>query len=117
AQENEVSEMAIRQGVATFMYAAQQQLIHLIEKGTEEYSEMLASPEPNMPAAWMLLENGETIKRIDIDSQAAEAPAQLRVIMYRAALKSVARRSKINAAAIFYTGKVGEDSDKEAMII
>ena len=37
--------------------------------------------------------------------------------MYRAALKSVARRGKIHAAAILYTGKLREGSDDEALVV
>jgi hypothetical protein len=114
---NEGNDMAIKQELAAAAYITQQQLIQITEEATSAYSKTLIDTAPNMPAAWMLLQDGETIKRIDIDKQAADAPAQLRIIMYRAALKSVARRGKINAAAILYTGKISADSDEEALVI
>ena len=70
-----------------------------------------------MPAAWMLLDDGETVKRINIDGQTEQAPANVRILMYRAALKSIARRGKINAAVILYTGKVKEGEQAAALVI
>src|SRR5699024_4811959 len=81
------------------------------------YTSTLADAEPNMPSAWMLLEDGKSTKRISLDEQAADAPAQIRILMYRAALKSVAQRGKIHAAAILYTGRLKEGSDEQALVI
>ncbi|KAA1175100.1 hypothetical protein FWJ25_06960 [Marinobacter salinexigens] len=106
-----------KEELAQYAVAGQQQLVHLIEEATKQYSETLTDDTPNMPAAWMLMDDGETVKRINIDDQAGEAPAQLRILMYRAALKSIARRGKVNAAAILYTGKVNEGSDEQALVI
>jgi hypothetical protein len=117
AQTSESSDMAIRQEITKYAILGQQQLVYLIKESTKEYSGTLTDSKPNMPAAWMLMDDGKTIKRIDIDDQAGGAPAQLRILMYRAALKSVARRGKIVAAAILYTGKVSKDSDEQALVI
>lgn len=106
-----------REELAQYAVAGQQQLVHLIEEATKQYKETLTDGKPDMPAAWMLMDDGETVKRINIDDQAGEAPAQLRILMYRAALKSIARRGKVNAAAILYTGKVSEGSDEQALVI
>lgn len=117
APSSEDIEVAAKKTVAAFMFIAQQQLVKLTEEATRQYADTLIDPEPNMPAAWMLMDDEGTVKRINIDAQAVDAPAQLRLIMYRAAIKSVARRGKIDAAAILYTGKVSEDSDQEALVI
>lgn len=106
-----------REELARFAIVGQQQLVRLTEKATEEYTSELTDNDTNMPAAWMLLDDGETIKRINIDSQADQANAQMRILMYRAALKSIARRGKINAAVILYTGKVNEGEDAKALVI
>lgn len=117
AQASEDSDMAIKQELTKYAILGQQQLVYLIKEATEAYSDTLTDPKANMPAAWMLMDDGTTVKRIDIDDQAGEAPAQVRILMYRAALKSIARRGKILAAAILYTGKVSKDSDNEALVI
>lgn len=117
AQTGESSDMAIKQELTKYAILGQQQLVHLIKEATDAYSDTLTDSKPNMPAAWMLMDDGTTVKRINIDDQASEAPAQVRILMYRAALKSIARRGKILAAAILYTGKVSKDSDEEALVI
>lgn len=106
-----------KEELARYAVIGQKQLVKLTEKATEEYTELLQDGDENMPAAWMLLDDGETIKRINIDDQAQQAPASVRILMYRAALKSIARRGKINAAVILYTGKVKEGETTEALVI
>lgn len=106
-----------KEELAQYAVVGQRQIVYLTEKATRKYSDELTDAKPNMPEAWMLLDDGTTIKRISLDAQAGDAPAQVRILMYRAALKSIARRGKINAAAILYTGKVEEGSDKEALVI
>lgn len=106
-----------KEELAKYAVVGQRQLVHLIEKATEQYSASIENPAPNMPAAWMLMDDGETVKRIDLDGQVEGSPAQVRILVYRAALKSIARRGKINAAAILYTGKVDEASSSEALVI
>ncbi len=117
AQTSESSDMAIKKELTKYAILGQQQLVYLIKEATDAYTGTLTDGKPNMPAAWMLMDDGTTVKRIDIDDQAGNAPAQVRILMYRAALKSIARRGKILAAAILYTGKVSKDSDEEALVI
>lgn len=57
----------------------------LTQQATGKYSEILTDSDPNMPAAWMLLEDGKAIKRINLDGQAKDAPPQIRILMCRAA--------------------------------
>ncbi len=106
-----------KEELARYAVIGQQQLVKLTEKATKEYTQLLQDGKKNVPAAWMLLDDGETIKRIDIDDQTQQVPANVRILMYRAALKSIARRGKINAAVILYTGKVEKDGDAEALVI
>ncbi|WP_144776693.1 hypothetical protein [Marinobacter maritimus] len=117
AEMSEEQEMAIKRELSKYAVLGQQQILHLTKQATDDYSDTLTDADTNTPAAWMLLEDGTTIKRIDLDGQAENAPAQIRILMYRAALKSVARRGKIHAAAILYTGKLREGSDDEALVV
>jgi len=103
--------------LAVILATAQQQLIRLSDEATAEYEAVIRDAEPNMPAAWMLMKDGETVKRINMDSQAEGIPAASRIVMYRAALKSVARKGEINAAAILYTGRLNEETDTEVLVI
>jgi hypothetical protein len=103
--------------VAVVLGTAQQQLIRLSEAATEAYERVIKNDDPGTPAAWMLMKDGETIKRIDIDDQAQDIPAAARIKMYRAAIKSIARRGHISAAAILYTGRANEQSDTRVLVI
>lgn len=113
----EEQETAIKKELSKYAVLGQQQVLYLSKHATDEYAETLTDSKPNMPAAWMLLDDGKTIKRINIDEQAQDAPAQIRILMYRAALKSVAQRGKIHGSVILYTGKIKEGSDAEALVI
>src|SRR5690554_849186 len=110
-------EMAIKLELSKYAVLGQQQILYLSEQATDEYTGALTDSEPNMPSAWMLLEDGQTVKRINLDKQAEDTPAQIRILMYRAALKSLARREKIHGSVILYTGKIREGSDDEALVI
>ncbi|KPQ30195.1 MAG: hypothetical protein HLUCCX14_03660 [Marinobacter excellens HL-55] len=103
--------------VGMLIYNAQQQLIRLSEAATEEYQSSILDASPNMPGAWMLMNDGKTVKRINIAEQAEGVPASVQLKMYRAAIKSIAQRGQINAAAILYTGRVNEHSDSEVLVI
>ncbi|MCD1630036.1 MULTISPECIES: hypothetical protein [Marinobacter] len=97
--------------------SAQQQLIRLSEAATKEYQSAILEPGANTPKAWMLMKDGETVKRINIDAQAVGMPAVAQLKMYRAAIKSIAQRGQINAAAILYTGRVSEGNETEVLVI
>ncbi|MBO6850995.1 MAG: hypothetical protein JJ867_11110 [Marinobacter sp.] len=106
-----------KEELAHYAIIGQEQLVKLTEKATQEYTTGMQRGDKSMPAAWMLLDDGETVKRINIDGQTEQAPANVRILMYRAALKSIARRGKINAAVILYTGKVKEGEQAAALVI
>ncbi|WP_372965514.1 hypothetical protein [Marinobacter sp.] len=103
--------------LAGILSTAQHQLIRLSDTATHEYEEIIQDPAPDSPAAWMLMKDGETVKRLNLDSQVEGMPASAKIMVYRAALKSVARKGEINAAAILYTGRLNEESDTEVLVI
>lgn len=105
------------QELAAFVLTAEKQLTLLAETATEEYLPVLETGGTKMPRAWMLMQDGETVKRINLDGQAEGAPPKIRAVMYRAAIKSLARRGLINAAAILYAGQMTEGDDAEALVI
>ncbi|GGC72399.1 hypothetical protein [Marinobacter halophilus] len=117
AQESAGKETLTEEDVAMIIVGAQQQLIRLSEQATEEYQDTLRADSPSMPAAWMMMKDGETVKRLNISGQADNMPAAAKIKMYRAAIKSIAQRGQINAAAILYTGRVNEQSSEQVMVI
>lgn len=117
APSKEVVEQAVKKELSKWAVVGQQQMIYLTEHAIDQYEPELLDDQPDLPAAWMLMKDGKTIKRINIDDQAGEAPATVRLLMYRAALKSIARQREISAGAILYTGKVKEGSDERALVV
>ncbi len=106
-----------KQELAAIITLAEQQLTQLADAATKEYLPVIQRDQAKMPQAWMLMEDGETVKRINLDDQTDGAPPAVRIVMYRAALKSLARRGLINAGAILYAGPVSEDNNADALVI
>jgi len=103
--------------LAAFVLTAEQQLTLLAETATKEYLPVIEGQGVTQPQAWMLMKDGETVKRIDLKGQAEGAPSEIQAIMYGAAIKSLARRGLINAAAVLYSGQVNEGDETQALII
>lgn len=106
-----------KQELAAILLTAEQQLTLLAETATKKYLPVIQEEGINMPKAWMLMEDGETVKGISLQGQAEGAPPEIRIVMYRSAIKSLARRGLINAAAILYAGAVTENDDTKALVI
>lgn len=103
--------------MAKYVVVAKEQLTYLTKKATEEYAPRVTSEASVMPAAWMLMDDGVTVKELTLDKAAEGAPASIRVVMFRAALKSIARRGKINAAVILYAGQLSEENTQQALVV
>lgn len=103
--------------MAKYVVVAKEQLAYLTSKATEEYAPAIEGKGEAMPAAWMLMSDGVTVKELTLDKAAEQAPASIRVVMFRAALKSIARRGKINAAVILYAGQLSEENAQRALVV
>lgn len=103
--------------MAQYVVVAKEQLTHLTAKATEDYAPRVTAEGSAMPAAWMLMDDGVTVKELTLDKAAEGAPASIRVVMFRAALKSLARRGKINAAVILYAGQLSEENTQRALVV
>jgi len=103
--------------MAVILATAEQQLTRLVDAATQQYLPTIQGGGRMQPMAWMLMKDGETVKRINIDGQAEGAPPELRIVMYRAAIKSVAQRGLINAAAILYAGQVSDTDNTQALVV
>jgi len=69
-----------------------------------------------IPAAWMMMNDGE-VKRVRLGESGEQAAATMKVLMFRAALKSLARHGKILATAIVYAGTVEDDASTRVLAI
>lgn len=117
ANDSATDEESAKKELAFILTAAREQLVNLVAEATEEYEPDLLGSEEVMPAAWMLMKDGETVKRINMDGQAVGAPPSVKLLMYRAAIKSIAQRKQIVAAAILYAGQLHEGDETKALVI
>jgi len=117
ANDSATDEESAKKELAFILTAAREQLVNLVTEATEEYEPDLLGSAEVMPAAWMLMKDGETVKRINMDGQAVGAPPSVELLMYRAAVKSIAQRKQIVAAAILYAGQIHEGDETKALVI
>ncbi|GAA0839645.1 hypothetical protein GCM10009113_03410 [Marinobacter szutsaonensis] len=82
----------------------------------EEVGEELKQSGVVIPAAWMMMNDGE-VKRVRLGESGEQAAATMKVLMFRAALKSLARHGKILATAIVYAGTVEEGENTRVLAI
>lgn len=69
------------------------------------------------PMAFMVMKS-EKVQQMRLADEAEEAPAEIKVLMYRAGLKSIARRGEIHASIIAYPGNVEKDGENiRAMVL
>lgn len=106
-----------REEMAQYVVVAKEQLSYLSSQATEKYAPRVKAQAEVMPGAWMLMDDGVTVKELTLDDAAEGAPASVRVVMFRAALKSIARRGKINGAVILYAGQMSEANKGKALVI
>ncbi|MDF0750411.1 hypothetical protein NLU14_09220 [Marinobacter sp. 71-i] len=62
------------------------------------------------PMAFMVMKS-DKVQQMRLEEKAEKAPGQVKVLMYRAGLKSIARRGEIHASVIAYPGSVEKDGE------
>lgn len=82
----------------------------------EEVGDELKESGVVIPAAWMMMNDGE-IKRVRLGESGERAAAAMKVLMFRGALKSLARHGEILATAIVYAGTVEAEGGGEARVL
>lgn len=62
------------------------------------------------PMAFMVMKS-DKVQEMRLEDKAEEAPGQVKVLMYRAGLKSIARRGEIHSSVIAYPGSVDKNGE------
>lgn len=109
--------MISKEEMASYMVVANQQLAYLAKQAMNEYEQRISSQGDPMPSGWMLMKDGVTVKELKLDDSANGAPANIRMVMFRAALKSIARRGQISAAALVFSGPISESNPQKVLAI
>lgn len=103
--------------MARYLVIANKQLAYLSDEATSKYQQRIDPGKVPSPSGWMLMKDGVTVKELKLDESAKDAPPQIRIVMFRAALKSIARRGQINAAAILYAGQMSETNTQKVLVL
>ena len=62
------------------------------------------------PMAFMVMKS-DKVQQMRLEEEAEQAPGNVKVLMYRAGLKAIARRGEIHAAVIAYPGSVEKNGE------
>ncbi|AOY87561.1 hypothetical protein BKP64_04895 [Marinobacter salinus] len=92
------------------------QIQKLTRVAKDEVGDELKESGVVIPAAWMMMNDGE-IKRVTLGKSGEQAAATMKVFMFRAAMKSLARHGKILGTAIVYAGNVEDKPNIRVLAI
>ncbi len=96
--------------LAAVVAVAQRHLKEMTDAAVKKAGEELEEAGIFRPMAFMVMKS-EKVQQMRLADDAEEAPGQVKVLMYRAGLKSIARRGEIHAAVIAYPGSVEKDGE------
>ncbi len=94
-----------KEELAAVLLRAKNDLTSLLETAVENVEKDVEAAGVFSPRAWMLMKD-ESTKEVTLSGQAEQAPADIKVHMFRASLKSVARHNRIDSALIVYPGTI-----------
>ncbi|MCL7944512.1 hypothetical protein [Marinobacter sp. ATCH36] len=96
--------------LAAVVAVAQQHLKEMTDAAVVKAGDELEEAGIFRPMAFMVMKS-DRVQQMRLADEAEEAPGQVKVLMYRAGLKSIARRGEIHAAIIAYPGSVEKDGE------
>lgn len=96
--------------LAAVVAVAQRHLKEMTDAAVKKAGEELEEAGIFRPMAFMVMKS-EKVQQMRLGDEAEEAPGQVKVLMYRAGLKSIARRGEIHAVIIAYPGSVEKDGE------
>jgi hypothetical protein len=103
--------------LAAVVKVAQRHLKELTDAAVKEAGDELEEAGIFRPMAFMVMKS-DKVQQMRLADEAEEAPGQVKVLMYRAGLKSIARRGEIHSAIIAYPGSVEKDGETiRAMVL
>ena len=105
-----------KEELARYMVIAKAQLEYLTKHAAEEYAAELKGDTAPMPRAWMLMKDGESIKEVKLDQSGDGAPPEVRAVLFRAAMKSIARGGEISAATILFAGQMSAENPQKLLV-
>lgn len=89
---------------------AQRHLKQLTDAAVKKAGDELEESGIFRPMAFMVMKT-DKVQAMRLEEEAEQAPGNIKVLMYRAGLKAIARRGEIHAAVIAYPGSVEKDGE------
>jgi len=89
---------------------AQRHLKELTDAAVKKAGDELEEAGIFRPMAFMVMKS-DKVQAMRLEEEAEQAPGNVKVLMYRAGLKAIARRGEIHATVIAYPGSVEKDGE------
>ncbi|KPQ01423.1 hypothetical protein [Marinobacter sp. HL-58] len=96
--------------LAAVVAVAQKHLTKMTDAALKKAGDELEEAGIFRPMAFMVMKS-EKVQEMKLGEDADGAPGEIKVLMYRAGLKSIARRKEIHGAVIAYPGSVEKDGE------
>ena len=97
--------------VGAVVATAQNHLKMLTKAAVEGAQKELEEAAIFRPMAFMLMKSSGEVKKMKLGEEGENAPSDIKVVLYRAGLKSLARHGEIHAAAIAYPGTLEKSGE------
>jgi len=96
--------------LAAVVAVAQRHLREMTDQVVNQAGDELEEAGIFRPMAFMVMKS-DKVQQMRLEEEAEQAPGNVKVLMYRAGLKAIARRGEIHAAVIAYPGSVEKNGD------
>ncbi|WP_420388874.1 hypothetical protein [Marinobacter sp.] len=96
--------------LAAVVAVAQRHLTELTDSVVKNAGTELEEAGIFRPMAFMVMKS-DKVQQMRLEEEAEQAPGNVKVLMYRAGLKAIARRGEIHAAVIAYPGSVEKNGE------
>ena len=96
--------------LAAVVVVAQRHLREMTDQVVNQAGDELEEAGIFRPMAFMVMKS-DKVQQMRLEEEAEQAPGNVKVLMYRAGLKAIARRGEIHAAVIAYPGSVEKNGE------
>ena len=96
--------------LAAVVAVAQRHLREMTDQVVNQAGDELEEAGIFRPMAFMVMKS-DKVQQMRLEEEAEQAPGNVKVLMYRAGLKAIARRGEIHAAVIAYPGSVEKNGE------
>ena len=104
-----------KEELAAAMLTAEQDLIALLKRAIDEITTDIENVGFFPPRAWMQMKD-RSIKEVRLGEEAEAAPPNIKLQLFQASLRSVARHNQIDAVLIVYPGTIKKDGSEKRLV-